>query len=134
MHIENEKKSFLCIVTRKKKIILLCFSHITSSHCVAFLFLKKICEASLHRNSFFCATRKKKSLSVVTSACSKKTHVARRKKRAYIVVFFSMQQACVENNVIGWIASYVAVTTFSRVSKSWLEPRHIGESLWWTNQ
>jgi hypothetical protein len=45
-----------------------------------------------------------------------------------------MEQACVESNVIGWIASYVAVTTFSRLSKSWFEAHHIGQSLWWTNQ
>jgi hypothetical protein len=68
-------------------------------HCISSFFF--FCEASLHYNSFFCATRKKKSLSVVASACSKKTHVARRKKRACNVVFLSMQQACVENNVIG---------------------------------
>ncbi len=97
----QKMKNLFFALKQGKQILLLCFSHITSSHCIAFLlffsFVKQDCIVTF----FFFATRKKKSLSVVASACSKKTHVARRKKRACIAVFFSMEQACVESNVIG---------------------------------
>jgi len=82
MHIENEKKSFLCIVTRKKKNSSSMFfpCNKLTLHCISSSSF--FCEASLHCNSFFCATRKKKSLNVVASACSKKNSCCKKKKKS----------------------------------------------------